>query len=271
MKKTDKRIGIGVKDRKLGDEWQNWQGDLNRDEKDASTGKRTFLLLLYVTILFLAGLSFFTWYMISPRLSQFHPNLPYFLAVGIMLCWAVFSIYFFLIVLSIKTQKDFSLHLGKFEIPLTRLVPLVLKIGVELGISVDRMANSFVKVRNAIIKTSAINVGPERLLILLPRCLEKTILQRITQFAIQNKIHLAVVAGGEKARQEVARLHPLAVIGVACERDLLSGIQDVSGKIQVIGIPNIRPEGPCKNTQIDFKEFETAVQTFLGKTIQISM
>ena len=225
------RIGIGVKDRHLGNEWQNWQGELKDEELDASTGKRTFLILLYVSILFMAGVSFLTWYMISPRLNQFHPVLPVIFALVILFIWVVFSLYFFLIVLSLSTGKDFSLYLGKFEIPLTRLVPLVLKIGKEFGISVDRMANSFVHVRNAIIRTSAVHVLPEHLLILLPRCLDKGVLKRITEFASLNKIHFAVVAGGEKARKEVARLHPKAVIGVACERDLLSGIRDVSEKI----------------------------------------
>ena len=56
---------------------------------------------------------------------------------------------------------------------------------------------------------------------------------------------------------------------MACERDLLSGIQDICNQIPIIGIPNIRPEGPCKNTTIDLNEFEKAVHTFLGLDITI--
>ncbi|MBN1782073.1 DUF116 domain-containing protein [bacterium] len=264
---TDKQSIFQITDRKLGDEWQEWQGNLSDADKNANTGKRTFLALLYLTICVMGGLAFFIWYMISPRLAQFHPDLPLIIAIAMMIFWGGLTVWFFLIVLSIITAKDFSLHLGKMDISLTRIVPLVLKLGNELGVSMDRMANSFVKVRNALLRTNVRQVRPDQLLILLPRCLHLPLQKQLTAFAKKEGIHVATVPGGEKARQLVMDLQPLAVIGVACERDLLSGIRDVSEKLQVIGIPNIRPEGPCKNTLIDLKEFEGAVQTFLGKNM----
>lgn len=258
-----------IKDRKLGDEWQEWKGILKDEDKNANTGKRTFLALLYLTICVLGGIAFFVWYMISPRLAQFHPNLPIVIAVIMMIIWSAFTIWFFLIVLSIITVKDFSLHLGKMDISLTRIVPLVLKLGNDLGISMDRMANSFVKVRNALLRTNVQHVLPDQLLILLPRCLSVSLQKQLISFAKNEGIHIATVPGGEKARQLVMELEPMAVIGVACERDLLSGIRDVSEKIQVIGIPNIRPEGPCKNTLINLTDIENAIATFLGKVVRI--
>lgn len=266
----DKQFIFQIKDRKLGDEWQEWQGKLKAEEKNANTGKRTFLALLYLTICLIGGIAFFVWYMISPRLAQFHPSLPVIIAVMMMFVWSILSLWFFLIVLSIITAKDFSLHLGKMDISLTRIVPLVLKLGNDLGISLDRMANSFVKVRNALLRTNVHPVLPHQLLILLPRCLSAPLQKQLITFAKKEGIHIAIVPGGEKARQLVKELCPLAVIGVACERDLLSGIRDVAEKIQVIGIPNIRPEGPCKNTLIDLKEFENAVGIFLGKFLTVS-
>jgi len=258
-----------IKDRKLGDEWKEWHGNLTDEEKNANTGKRSFLALLFLTIIIMGGMAFLVWYMISPRLAQFYPHLPVIVAVLIILIWSGITLWFFLIVLSIMTNKDFSLHLGKMEISLTRIVPLVLKLGNEMGLSMDRLSNSFVKVRNALLQTSVHHVTADQLLILLPRCLQPFLLKKITSFAKSEGIHIATVPGGEKARQLVTELRPQAVIGVACERDLLSGIQDVSEKIRVIGIPNIRPEGPCKNTIIDLNEFENAVQTFLGKSISL--
>jgi len=261
---SNKQPIFQIKDRKLGDEWAGWHGNLRDEEKNANTGKRTFLALLFLTIFVIGGLAFFVWYMISPRLAQFHPSLPVIIAIVMMIFWSAMTLWFFLIVLSIMTAKDFSLRLGKMEISLTRIVPLVLKLGNELGVSMDRMANSFVKVRNALLRTNVRHVHPDQLLILLPRCLQVPLQKQIREYADKKGIHIATVPGGEKARQLVMELKPLAVIGVACERDLLSGIQDVSEKIQVIGIPNIRPEGPCKNTLIDLNEFENAVHTFLG-------
>ena len=59
---------------------------------------------------------------------------------------------------------------------------------------------------------------------------------------------------------------PSAVIGVACERDLISGIRDVSPLLPTIGITNQRPEGPCKNTLIDMDALRRAIETFTGES-----
>jgi hypothetical protein len=264
---ANKKIAIQIRDRKLGDEWTHWKGDLSNVEKNADSGKRIFLGVLLLTI-FISGVSsFLIWYMIQPRLFQFHPVLPKLIGYGLALLWAVFSFWFLLMVLSILTEKDFLLLFGKKEYSLTFLVPLALRFGMQLGISRDRIGNSFVKVINALIRSNVTKVKPGKLLILLPRCLEKPIREKITAFSNALKIPVFTVPGGEMARQVILENKPLAIIGVACERDLVSGIQDVIGKIPVIGIPNMRPEGPCKNTVIDLKEFEKAVQTFLSKDI----
>ena len=59
-------------------------------------------------------------------------------------------------------------------------------------------------------------------------------------------------------------MKPLAVIGIACERDLVSGIEEITSKIPVIGIENKRPEGPCKNTLVDVELFEKTLSSLLG-------
>jgi hypothetical protein len=51
---------------------------------------------------------------------------------------------------------------------------------------------------------------------------------------------------------------------VACERDLVSGIHDVAPRIPIIGIPNTRPLGPCKDTMIDVEKFRSAIRFFTG-------
>ena len=72
-------------------------------------------------------------------------------------------------------------------------------------------------------------------------------------------MHLVVATGGTLARQLVAKARPKAIIAVACERDLTSGIQDVF-PIPVIGIFNERPFGPCFNTRVDIDRVEEAIQ-----------
>lgn len=264
MKK--KRI-IHIQDRKLGDEWIDWKGDLKETDKNSDTGKRIFLGVLLVTIVISGLISLLVWYMITPRLNQFHPLLPLIVGAVFLALWGVFSLWFLLMVVSILFEKDFFMRLGGKEISLTFLVPIALRLGTRIGISRDRIGNSFVRVSNTLIRTTAQRVTPEKLLILLPRCLQRSLIQRITDFSKRLKIPVYTVPGGEKAREIVYKLRPKAIIGVACERDLLNGIQEIMTKIPVIGVPNRRPEGPCKNTTVDLEEFEKAVQTFLGSEI----
>jgi len=261
---------IRIRDRKLGDEWNDWKGNLNTDETDATAGKRIFLGVILLSIILTGGAAYFIWYLIGPRLYQFHPNLPVIVGYLFFFLWILLSGWFLLMVLSIVTEKDFLIRWGQREFSVTFLIPLAWKLGQQLGISRDRLGNSFVKVSNALIRTHVKNVQPEKLLILLPRCMQKQIRDCITDFSKRMHIPVFIVPGGEMARQLIRENHPAAIIGVACERDLVSGIKDVIDSIPVIGVPNIRPEGPCKNTVIDIHEFERAVQTFLGREVHVS-
>ena len=74
--------------------------------------------------------------------------------------------------------------------------------------------------------------------------------------------HFFVVTGGTLARQTVMKIRPQAVVAIACERDLASGIQDVY-PIPSVGVLNLRPNGPCYNTHVDLKEFRQAIEDIL--------
>ena len=60
----------------------------------------------------------------------------------------------------------------------------------------------------------------------------------------------------------VKQARPKAIVAVACERDLTSGIQDVF-PLPVLGVLNERPFGPCFNTRVDMNKLEAAVLTFM--------
>lgn len=254
-----------IVDRKLGDEWKNWDGNLENNNKISHAGKRIYMGLLLVSIIIGGGFCFFLWYMIYPRLQQFHSSLPLIIGLLIFAVWMLVALWFLIMVFSIMTEKDLLMKFRGKEFSITFLVPLVFKLGSKLGISTDLLGHSFVEVSNALIKASKIKVNPENLLVLLPRCLKKEILNKISTYSKSLNVPTFIVGGGEKARELIYKVKPKAIIGVACERDLLSGIKDVIDKIPVIGIPNKRPEGPCKNTIIDFNEFQKAVNFFLRK------
>jgi hypothetical protein len=261
---------IRITDRKLGDEWKNWKGDLAPVQIDARTGKRTFLGLILLWLLAIGFGGFVIWYLIGPRLAQFHPAFPMIMGGILFAVWILLALWFGLIILSILTQKHFLFTFRDTEICLTSLVPVLQDFGRRFGFHPDRIGHSFVRVSNSLIRTVARRIRPNELLILLPRCLRPSLQKNIRQASDRYGIPVCTVPGGELARQKILEFRPKAVIGVACERDLVSGIRDIVPKIQVIGIPNTRPEGPCKNTCVDMGELENAVQTFIGSSFRIT-
>jgi hypothetical protein len=82
--------------------------------------------------------------------------------------------------------------------------------------------------------------------------------------ADQYQIQIAVATGGTLARRIIVQNRPEAIVAVACELDLTTGIQD-SYPIPVIGILNERPQGPCINTKADIQKVKEAVLDFLGR------
>ncbi len=69
-----------------------------------------------------------------------------------------------------------------------------------------------------------------------------------------------MATGGTSARKIIKDKRPGAVLAIACERDLTSGIQDMAGILPVLGVVNQRPEGPCHNTRVDLQKVEDALR-----------
>lgn len=260
---------FSMPDRKLGNEWLNWQGDMQGSVLETKAGKRIFMGVLLISWICMGGFSAFSWYLVAPRLAQFHALVPLYVALALGLVWMVFGLWFALTTLSLITQRDLLFHMKGRTISLTFLIPMAFKLGHRLGISKDKLSHSFVNVSNLLIRTRVRKIKADELMILLPRCLHPTLLKQILQVTKTLGVSTFTVSGGSKARRLILENRPKAVIGVACERDLLSGIQDVINKLPVIGIPNQRPEGPCKNTRINWPDLEAALTTFLKNETQI--
>ena len=77
-------------------------------------------------------------------------------------------------------------------------------------------------------------------------------------------IETFTASGGGQARKIISEQRPTAIIGVACERDLMSGIHDVAPKMPTLGVTNKRPDGPCKNTIVDIEKLRKAIETLTG-------
>ncbi|MCJ7809352.1 MAG: DUF116 domain-containing protein [Desulfobulbaceae bacterium] len=245
--------------------------------------KRTFIFLLLITCLVLVGGSLLLWWVPYVGFTNIHPYLP--LIAGIifggivLLCLgAVLTLLF-----TIIRGKNLFFNRKIRGIVIRFLFPLLVGVGKCFGIKKSEIRRSFVAINNQLVLAEAKMVKPEKLLILLPHCLQfhdcnvritgdvknckacgKCRIKELAALAEEYQTPISVATGGTLARRIVVEKRPEIIIGVACERDLTSGIQD-SYPIPVFGIFNKRPFGPCYDTDVDIDLVTSAVRTFLGR------
>jgi hypothetical protein len=251
-----------ARDRKLGDEWADWKGDA-RDQVIEEKLATFFFLSAGVILIFVTLLPA-VWYLIKPRIVQLNPTLAFFAERTLIICVAVL-----LVLLALEGVA--VLKFGKSFFPyrvmegfLLSLLPKTIWLGAKLGISRDRVGNSFIKVHNFFTRSRS-GLDSERLLILLPRCLKKEARSMLVEKVNGDALKVLTVAGGEEAREAIRELRPTLILALACERDLMSGIKDVADKVPVLAIPNRRPEGPCKNTDFSAEELDEML-SFIRKS-----
>lgn len=248
-------------DRKLGDEWEDWSGDLDESVTYEETAALFTLFAALALFIVLAVLGF-ALYMIEPRLSQMHPALVWAARAAAALFMIGSAGFGIALAMSVFTGRNL-LHRGFGQTAAAKILPLALAIARRLGIPRDRLANSFVRFSNAIVRASH-RPGPGKTIILIPRCLTPDLKKKVQEMGERAGIGVFTATGGGEARMVIRRERPTGVIGVACERDLISGISDIAPKIATLGVANKRPEGPCKNTLIDLDELRTAIETLTG-------
>jgi uncharacterized protein len=250
-----------VDNRNLGDEWADWKGE---PDPAIEEGKGLFLWIAgLVTLAIALGCSAFV-YLVSPRLAMWWTYLPAiaWIAAG---CFIALDVLWYLLLLAtVGSGRRVGTSPARARVFFEATFAGAFRIARALRISRDRLGHSFVMTSNAIARATKPLGRQEKLLLLLPRCLEKEQLRRIGELKERYPIAIHTVSGGELARKKVKELAPTAIIGVACERDLVSGIRDVGTKFSVIGIPNRRPHGPCKETSIDMAELIEAIEFFVG-------
>ena len=156
-------------DRVLGDEWENWTGDLDESKIFNETAK-LFTIYASISVLIILGLLVIILYMIEPRLYLFHPILVHTARVITILLVSVSVIWAILIFTCVFTGKKLIRNSRFGQLAASKILPLAIIIARRLGISRDRLGNSFVSFSNAIVKASHKPDGGKTI-ILLPRCL----------------------------------------------------------------------------------------------------
>ncbi len=197
---------------------------------------------------------------------------------------AFFALTFLLIyaIIMLRAKKVIPKPLKRsVGISIRLLYPIIVGIGKPLGYDKKTIRNAYAQLNNHLVLSNEYHFKGEEIMILTPHCLQKsTCGLRVTQnpdlckrcgqcnvddlVGLKEKygIQLAIATGGTLARRKIMELKPKAIIAVACERDLISGLQDVKD-LPVLAIVNRRPEGPCVNTEMDIEQVELGIRHFL--------
>jgi hypothetical protein len=143
-----------------------------------------------------------------------------------------------------------------------RLMRLTSRVAGQFGRR-DWVENAAVKVYNSLAVMRNRKVGQGELLLLIPRCLSKVTLDGVLGIAGKYGVPVFVATRGQLARRVIRERRPRAVVAVACERDMVSGLHDVAGKIPVLGLTMTLPAGPCKDASLDLSQLERWVQSYV--------
>ena len=214
-------------------------------------------------------------------LKNIHPSFPLFYS-GVL---AVFAILMLsgglLLVFTIFMGKDIFFSQKLRGVVAKVLFPFMILMGRLVGVSKERVQQSFIELNNHLVLSNHHRTRPNKLLILLPHCIQdfdcqvkitgnirnckgcgKCEIKDLIELSDQYQVKIAVATGGTLARRIIVDNRPEAIVAVACELDLTSGIQDTY-PIPVIGILNERPNGPCINTKVDIQKVNQAILDFL--------
>ncbi|KJS20939.1 MAG: hypothetical protein VR72_12685 [Clostridiaceae bacterium BRH_c20a] len=242
--------------------------------------KRLFIFLLAFSLLGIALIFLFAWWLVSKQYLLMNQIILTLTLVFFILLFLIISIGVLLLIYSLWSFRVYKGTNIFIRNAIDFLFPIALKLGKWLGIEDDKIKSSYIQVSNQLVKLEQKVISPGKILILAPHCLQRVQCPyKITvdvnncrqcgqcpvgdllTLSVEKGTQMVVATGGTFARKFIKEKRPQAIVAIACERDLTSGIQDVE-VIPVIGIVNERPEGPCHNTRVNLCQVERAVNYF---------
>jgi uncharacterized protein len=250
-------------DRRLGHEWDDWDGRSlpNGGNYDSSPGLffAWSALALFAALGFAAALLF----VIAPRLENLHPLLVPALWGVLGLIGAVLWVWWGVLFVSYRAGKPLLPESLAERGPFLALMRHTSGLAERFGHR-DWVENAAVKVYNALALVRGRKVGRGELLLLIPRCLSKETLDGVLGIAGKYGVPVFVATRGQLARRVIRERRPRAVVAVACERDMVSGLHDVAGKVPVLGLTMTLPSGPCKDALLDLGRLEDWVKAYVA-------
>jgi uncharacterized protein len=250
-------------DRRLGHEWDEWDGQPlpNGGDFRTSAGRYFFFAAVGLTVLWLAALAVV--FLLAPRLALLAAWLPRALYLGIALLWTAAALWLALLGLSYATERALLPEWLAERGLMLRTLNLAWRAGEVFGVDRDWTGHASVVVYNRLAWARSRKVTANELLILIPRCLSRPSLDGVLEIAKRYNVSAFVATRGQLARRVIRERRPRAVVAVACERDMVSGLHDVAGRVPVLGLTMQLPNGPCKDASLDLERMEEFVRKFL--------
>jgi hypothetical protein len=245
--------------------------------------KRLFVGLVTGTSILLCLFLLVGWIIPLVGFGNIHSSIPYITGLLLVCCIGTIAWASLGLVLQITLGKSFWGDSQVRGVAIRFFLPVMELLARVFGIPAEEVRRSFITVNNELTLNRCSTVEPERILILLPHCLQRAeCFLRLSHnvdacercgrcplaglLALRDKygVRLAIATGGTIARRIVVDMRPRLIVAVACERDLTSGIQDTH-PLPVYGILNDRPEGPCRNTLVALDLVEDALRRFIRR------
>jgi uncharacterized protein len=249
-------------DRRLGHEWDEWDGRPLPNAGNCDSPPVLFFAWSAVTLAVGLGVVGLALYLLAPRLADAHPSAPPLLWSALLAIGSALWIWWAVLFLSYELRRPLLPERLAERGPFLRLMRLTSRIADRFGRR-DWVENAAVKVYNALAIMRGRKVGQGELLVLIPRCLSKETLDGVLGIAGQYGVPVFVATRGQLARRVIRERRPRAVVAVACERDMVSGLHDVAGKIPVLGLTMTLPSGPCKDASVDLGQLEEWVRAYV--------
>jgi hypothetical protein len=248
-------------DRRLGHEWDEWDGRPLANEGNFDSPPALFFAWSALTLGAVLGIGAAALYLLAPRLGGLHPRLPGLLWSGLLAVGSVLWIWWALLLLSSQGRPILPERLAERG-PFLWLMRLTSVVANQFGRR-DWVENASVKVYNGLALRRGRKVDQGELLLLIPRCLSRATLDGVLGVAGKYGVPVFVATRGQLARRVIRERRPRAVVAVACERDMVSGLHDVAGKIPVLGLTMTLPSGPCKDAALDLAQLERWVRAYV--------
>src|SRR5918995_2002846 len=249
-------------DRRLGHEWDEWDGRPLPNSGNYDSSPALFFAWSAITLVVGLGLVALVVFLLAPRLADAHPNAPRIIWSALLLAGSILWIWWAALFLSYELKRPLLPEWLAERGPFLRLMRLTSRVAGRFGRR-DWVENAAVKVYNALALLRGRKVGTGELLLLIPRCLSKETLDGVLGVAGRYGVPVFVATRGQLARRVIRERRPRAVVAVACERGLVSGLHGLAGKVPVLGLTMTLPSGPCKDALLDLEKLEDWVRAYV--------